>query len=318
MLRHVMDVLDLLDRPSADGASVAAHLHGYAPDLQIDVREIVGPGGSTDALCVVVPGARGKRAGGDAPTLGIIGRHGGSGARPTKIGFVSDGDGAAAALAAAASLAKMRGQGDVLAGDVVVTTHVCPDAPTKPHEPVEFMGSPVSTATMNDAEVHPEMDAIVSIDTTKGNRIVNHRGIALTPTVVQGWVMHVAPDLVSIFERVCGIPAVVLPLATADVTPYGNGAYHVNSILQPATATDAPVVGLAVTTVVPVAGSATGASHEVDIAMAARFAVEVAKDMGVGRARFFDPAQLDLLVHRYGSMKHLMTLGHGGPADEDA
>ena len=318
MLRHVLDILDLLDRPSADGASVAAHLHAYAPDLEIDVQEITGPGGSTDTMRIVVPGARGKRAGGDAPTLGIIGRHGGSGARPTKIGFVSDGDGAAAALSAASALARMRGQGDVLPGDVIVTTHVCPDAPTQPHEPVEFMGSPVGMQAMNAAEVHPEMDAIVSIDTTKGNRIVNHRGIALTPTVVQGWVMHVAPDLVSIYERVCGIPAVVLPLATADVTPYGNGAYHVNSILQPATATGAPVVGLAVTTVVPVAGSATGASHEVDVAMAARFAVEVAKDLPLGRARFYDTEQLDLLVRRYGPMTHLSTLGHGGAADEDA
>jgi hypothetical protein len=26
------------------------------------------------------------------------------------------------------------------------------------------------------------MDAVLSIDTTKGNRIINHRGLALSPT----------------------------------------------------------------------------------------------------------------------------------------
>ena len=33
-----------------------------------------------------------------------------------------------------------------------------------------------------------------------------------------------------------------------DITPYGNGLYHLNSILQPSTATSAPVVGVAITT----------------------------------------------------------------------
>ncbi|WP_254171499.1 DUF1177 family protein, partial [Clostridioides difficile] len=40
----------------------------------------------------------------DAPTLGILGRLGGIGARPEVIGFVSDGDGALVAIAVAAKL----------------------------------------------------------------------------------------------------------------------------------------------------------------------------------------------------------------------
>ena len=47
--------------------------------------------------------------------------------------------------------------------------------------------------------------------------------------------------------------------------PYGNDLYHLNSILQPATATSAPVVGIAITTEVPVPGCATGASHFIDM-----------------------------------------------------
>ena len=64
---------------------------------------------------------------------------------------------------------------------------------------------------------------------------------------------------------------------TQGITPYGNGLFHVNSILQPCTATKAPVVGVAITAVRPVAGCGTGASREADIEEAARFCLEVAK-----------------------------------------
>ena len=309
MLREIIDILSLLDAPKASGQRIADAITNTNGALEPTVTTVEGEQGSTDFVRTLIPGRRGRAKGGDAPTLGIIGRHGGIGARPSKIGFVSDGDGAAAALGTALKLARMHAQDDVLDGDVLVTTHVCPDAPVIPHEPVEFMGSPVGTSEMNTHEVDPSMDAIISIDTTKGNRILNHKGIAISPTVVQGWIMRVSDDLVSITERVTGQPAAVLPLSMGDITPYGNGVYHINSILQPATATSAPVVGLAITTVMAVAGSATGASHETDIASAARFAVEVAKDFTGGRIHFYDERQLKRLVTLYGEMKHLQTLG---------
>lgn len=309
MLDHVLTVLDLLDRPDADGASMAALLRSLAPDLEPAVERVDGDDGRTDFIRLVVPGTRGKQAGGDAATLGVIGRHGGSGARPSRIGYVSDGDGAAATLAAAAKLASMHARGDRLDGDVIFATHVCPDAPTRPHHPVEFMSSPVGMDVMNRFEVDPAMDAIVAIDTTKGNRIVNHRGIAISPTVMQGWVLRVAEDALSIFERVCGELPVVLPITTQDITPYGNGVHHVNSIVQPATASDAPVIGVAITATSAVAGSATGASHETDIALAARYALEWAKDLGQGRASMVDADEFDRLVARYGSMAHLQSMG---------
>ena len=69
---------------------------------------------------------------------------------------------------------------------MIVTTHICPRAPVIPHDPVPFMGSPVDMATMNRHEVRPEMDAILSIDTTRGNWVVNRRGFAVSPTVKAG------------------------------------------------------------------------------------------------------------------------------------
>ncbi|NED80062.1 DUF1177 domain-containing protein, partial [Streptomyces sp. SID11233] len=66
------------------------------------VTTVAGERGSTDFVSVRIPGSRGRTAGGDARTLGIVGRLGGIGARPEVTGLVSDADGAVSALAAAA------------------------------------------------------------------------------------------------------------------------------------------------------------------------------------------------------------------------
>lgn len=310
MLYQVLQLLEILDSPAASGQAVVDYLSELgAADAEISTTELVGPRGGTDVVRVVIPGSDGKLAGGSAPTLQVVGRLGGLGARPERIGFVSDGDGALAALSTAAKLLKMHAQGDVLPGDVICSTHVCPDAPTRPHEPVPFMDSPVEMSQMNDAEVDDAADAILSIDTTKGNRVINHRGIAISPTVQQGYIMKISDDLVRIVETVTGEAAVVFALSTQDITPYENGLYHLNSILQPATATDAPVVGVALVTETAVAGCATGATHETDVAAAARFAVEVAKEFGAGTASFVDDAEFEQMVSRYGSAKNLQTVG---------
>ncbi|MEU5834866.1 DUF1177 domain-containing protein [Streptomyces diacarni] len=323
MLKHVLDVIDLLDRPQADGHSLAAHLRGVLdqaltqaghPDpataaerVEISVTRVEGAKGGTDFVKVVVPGRSGSGAGGSAPTLGILGRLGGVGARPERTGIVSDADGAVAALAAAAKLLDMYGRGDVLEGDVILSTHVCPDAPTRPHDPVPFMDSPVSILDCNREEIDVAMDAVVSIDTTKGNRLLNHRGVALSPTVKEGWILRVSDDLLGLLETVTGEDAHVLPITTQDITPYGNGVHHINSIMQPCVATSAPVVGLALTTGPAVAGCATGASHESDIAAAGRFAVEAAKEYGRGAARFHDADEFARLLDLYGPMTRLQS-----------
>jgi uncharacterized protein DUF1177 len=90
-----------------------------------------------------------------------------------------------------------------------------------------------------------------------------------------------------------------------------NALFHVNSVPQPATSTDAPVVGVALTAEVPVAGSATGASHPGDIELAVRFCLEVAKAYGQGGCRFYDVEEWAALQKRHGSMKVLQTLGRG-------
>lgn len=303
-LLQTLQVFELLDSAMASGEKVQALLAGY-PGLEISVKEVRGPKGKTDFVKIVIPGTEGKRSGGTAPTLGIVGRLGGIGARPGRIGMVSDADGAVAAIASALKLADMQRQGDSLPGDVIVTTHICPDAPTRPHEPVDFMDSPVATEDMNQQEVSDELDAVLSIDTTKGNRIINHKGFALSPTVKEGYILRVSEDLLRVMEMTTGQLPVTFPITTQDITPYGNGVYHLNSILQPSIATCAPVVGVAITSVSMVPGCGTGASHETDIALVCKFAVEVAKEFGRGTCRFYNADEYQRLLDLYGSLAHL-------------
>ncbi|ARD63100.1 hypothetical protein Y71_25545 [Kosakonia radicincitans DSM 16656] len=303
-LQQTLQVFELLDSAYASGDKVKTLLAGYS-NIEVSVKAVSGPKGSTDFVKIVIPGTEGKRRGGSAPTLGIVGRLGGIGARPGRIGLVSDADGAVAAIASALKLAEMQRQGDSLPGDVIVTTHICPDAPTRPHEPVDFMDSPVETEDMNEQEVSDEMDAVLSIDTTKGNRIINHKGFAISPTVKAGYILRVAEDLLRVMEMTTGQLPVTFPITTQDITPYGNGVYHLNSILQPSIATAAPVVGVAITAVSTVPGCGTGASHETDIALACKFAVEVAKEFTRGTCQFFDKAEYQRLLDLYGSLAHL-------------
>ncbi len=307
-LKQVLEAIELLDGARVTGAAVADLLRARGL-TEVRVRTLQGPRGHTDAVRALVSGRRGKSRGGRARTLGVIGRLGGIGARPEMIGLVSDADGAVAAVATALKLADMRAAGDILAGDVIVATHICPDAPTRPHKPVPFMGSPVDTAALNRVEVEATMDAILSIDTTKGNRILNRRGIAISPTAKAGWILKVSDDLLDILQIVTGRLPVVLPISMQDITPYGNDLHHLNSIMQPTTATAAPVVGVAITAEVPVPGCATGASHAVDIELAVRFCLEVAKRFGAGACAFHDEAEFKRILERYGSMRRLQTLG---------
>lgn len=311
LLKQTLEVLDVLDNGFVNGQDVVELFNGFK-HVDAYTEEIGDEAGTTHFVKFLIKGTDGKASGGLAPTMGIIGRLGGIGARPSRIGFVSDGDGAAAAITAALKLAEMSVRGDRLKGDVLVTTHVCPDAPTQPHEPVDFMGSPIDMETMNKYEVDPTCDAIVSIDTTKGNLVMNEKGISISPTVKEGYILPLAPDLVRILSTVTGEAARTFALSLQDITPYGNGLYHLNSILQPATSTKAPVIGVAITTASAVAGCATGASHEIDIALAATYAIEVAKEFTQEKTAFYDKDEFAQLQALYGSLTHLQTLGEGG------
>lgn len=298
----------MLDHPTASGQTIADLFDPFdIPPVEIEYLE--GVKGATDVIRIVIPGTKGKTTGGTAPTLGIIGTLGGIGARPAIRGLVSDADGAIVTLAAALKLAGMVYRGDGCVGDIRLATRICPHAPTKPHDPTPFMDSPVSLARQIPAEVSPDMDAILSVDTTKGNRVINHQGFAISPTVKEGYILRISGDLLTIMEWVTGDLPATLPVTMPDITPYGNGIYHINSIMQPSVHVDCPVVGVALTTRTAVPGCATGANMALGLESAARFCVEVAKAYGAETCSFYDTDQFAQLVALYGSMNVLRTGG---------
>ena len=310
LFKQVIEVCDLLERPLVEEEILEEFfIHKGLMPSEFDFFRVKGIGGETRFIKIILKGKPRRSRRGRQPTLGIIGRLGGIGARPRKVGLVSDADGAITALACAAKIAEMRSRGDTLLTDVIIATHLSPSSPIIPHRPVPFMGAPVSMEIMNRYEVDEAMEAVLSIDTTRGNRIINQRGFAISPTVKDGYILRVSEDLLDIMQVVTGRMPVVLPITTQDITPYGNAVYHINSIMQPTTATSSPVVGVAVITEVPVPGCATGASQAADIELAARFCVEVAKAFGEGKCSFYDVKEYERLVSLYGSMTHLKTMG---------
>ena len=87
LMKEIIAAYDVLDSSFVTGEEVKKYLLGIKADANVEVYELVGPKGSTDMLKVRIPGKNGKTNGGDAPTIGLLGRLGGIGARPERIGF---------------------------------------------------------------------------------------------------------------------------------------------------------------------------------------------------------------------------------------
>ena len=283
MLKNVITIYDVLDQPHVTGEDVASLFS------KADVKTVTEEG-STDFVKI--------EFGSGSPTLGIIGQLGGIGTTD-RVGLVSDAEGALTVLACALQLEKLP-----IKGSIIVTTHICPEAPIIPHELVDFMGAPLSVSTMMEHFTDERMDAVLSVDTTRGNRIINHKGVALSPTVKEGYILRVSESLLDIQQRVTGQLPVVFPITMQDITPYSNEVYHLNAIMQPSTKTDAPVVGVAITSEVVVPGCATGTNQLLDIECAARFCVETAKEYSEGKCTFYDEEEFQKLKRMYGSMSH--------------
>jgi hypothetical protein len=303
--KQLIEVLDLMDDSRVDGKRIESYLREYGVD-DCEIVMLSGEKGKTDVVKVLIAGERGKSNGGSAPSLGIVGQLGGIGARPNVLGMVSDADGAIVAIAAAAKLGLAKERGDINAGDVLITTHIAPDAPILPHEPVSFMISPVPIIDVLKECVDPRMDALLSVDATKGNRVIKKKGFAITPTVKNGWILRVSDDLITVYERVVGEIVAVVPITMQDITPYGNDVYHINSIMQPWTMTEAPVVGLATTANVPVPGSGSGANYTSALIDATQYCIEVARDFTCGKCSFYNNKEYEILFKRYGNMGEML------------
>ncbi len=300
MLYHVLDVLRLLNRPEVTEKDIRGLLDKGGVTLEFE--KIRGEKGSTLFIRMIAEG-KGDR------TIGVVGRLGGVSARPELKGIVSDADGAIVALSIAAEIAEMYEHGDELPGKVIVTTHVTTHAPVKPYKPVPMMDSPVDMFTLLRREADPRMNAIISIDATKANYMVNHVGFAITPVVKEGWILRPTDELLGIYIRVAGTPPVIVPITMQDITPFTTDVYHINSIVQPWIYTKAPVLGVATTALMPVPGSGTGATNAYALDQASRFVMEVVKDYLAGRVELYYEEEFRKLVEKHGSLAEILSRG---------
>ena len=76
VFKQMMEVYDILDDINASGEQIADYLYALNKTAQVEVRPLYGEKGKTDLIKITIPGSKGRRKGGDAPTLGLIGRLG--------------------------------------------------------------------------------------------------------------------------------------------------------------------------------------------------------------------------------------------------
>jgi Protein of unknown function (DUF1177) len=306
MLMHeIITAWDWIDRPDASGQRIAGY---FAEHLSVtpEVTRLQDGNYNTEVIKWVIPGSSGKSAGGTAPTLAISGRLGGVGARPRYTGTVSDADGAVVAIATALKLSNAIQLGEPTAGDVHITTHICPAAPVRDIPVRGQMNSPVPAELLLRYEAPASADALLSVDTTRGHRIINHTGIAITPTLVDGYLLRVSDDLLTTYTDVTNELPNVLPITMQDIMPSDAGIYRINSIMAPGNVFDGPVVGLATVSEGLVFGTATSAAPPATLETAARFCVEVARRYGEGRISFYDVEEHGRILERFGRMRHLV------------
>jgi hypothetical protein len=302
LLKQMLELFDILDDPQTSGKIVNNYLTNIYPTAIITVQTLIGTSGSSDVIIIKVPGINGKLSGGNAPTTGIIGQLGALGARPSIIGFVSDGDGALCALTVASKLLYMMSKGDQFQGDVIIATSITPRATTQPHYPVPLIDPPVPIFELNRVEVDPDMDVIFSVDATKGNNIINYRGFAISPVMKEGYILPVTQDLLDLVSTTTGKVPNIFPISIYDVTPYESGFQHINSIMSPNIYTTSPVIGVAITAQTAVAGSAPGANHFTDLEEASRFLLEAANAYGNNTLNIYDATMYNQAVKKYGSL----------------
>ena len=302
MLRHVIEIYDLLSDPSARGPQVAALFDGSRTALTETADDA---GRHVDFIKIVFPGSAGKMSGGSAPTLGILGTLGGLRIPGLSKGLVSDADGAVVALACALRLEQMSGFGERYKGDVIVATHVCQEAIEEPHEPYSFMRGPLSKRDMTAPQVDPDMDAILSIDTSRGNRVWQPRWLRHHVSGQRGLGAEGESRLAARHGIHDGPGARGLPDRHAGHHPLRKRTHPHQRDHAAGDLDRGARRRVALTTRAVVPGIGTGVAHLTHLEVAGRFCLGTAEAFGAGDCTFYDAAEFARLVELYGSMGHL-------------
>lgn len=123
---------------------------------------------------------------GGGENVEILGRLGAIQMSGVSKGLVSDADGAIVTLTTLLELLNLRDKGIELKVNASFVTNLSMKASLIPHSPFKFMVPPVGLDDALKIEVDPKASIILSIDSTKGNRLVKFDDFALTHVIKDG------------------------------------------------------------------------------------------------------------------------------------
>ncbi len=310
MLREIMDVLDFLD----DARNSAEQFKAMLPDgpHTVEITPFDSDLGHTDFIKILFPGKNGKSSGGSAPTIGIIGSNGGLRLPWEYPGLSSDADGCVVGLACALGLARKHHRNQQLQGDVLVSTHICQSAHPAPHDPFPFVVSPLPSSEKHPRLVDERMDAILTPETCKSNKMAAHLGFAVTPPVREGFILRPHETILHAVEMVTGKPPVVFPITMQDVTPYELGVHHICGMVLPSIFSTAPVIGVPLVTALQTHPSATNTQQPMVLESATRFCLEVATGLGNGDYHFHYQSDFEGMLKSFGALRGWQRLDRIG------
>ncbi len=221
-------------------------------------------------------------------------------------GLVSDADGAIVSLAVLFELLNLREKGIELDIDVSFVTNISLDAKLIPHQPFNFMVPLVGLDEALKEEVDSEANLILSIDSTKGNRIAKYDDFAITHVIKDGYILKVKDDLIDIYNRVTGHEVYLVPLTTGDLTPMEYNVYHISTLVSPWLYSNSPLIGIATVSKQVIPGYVTGVLNVEMLEHASRFCLEVLKYVEKG-GRVYEESELKELKEKLGE-SNLMRL----------
>ncbi|AWR93790.1 DUF1177 family protein [Acidianus brierleyi] len=189
-------------------------------------------------------------------------------------GIVSDADGAIISLTSMIEWAKNYSE---IEGEAIFSTNISLDAKLIPHKPFNFM---VPLVGLDDAlrlEVDKEAQFLISVDSTKGNRIAKYNDFAISHIIKDGYILKIPDEIIDIYEKVTEHEPYFVALTSGDLTPMEINAYHISTFLSPWLYTESPILGLATVSKYPIPGYETGVQNVTMLERASRFSIEVLK-----------------------------------------
>ncbi|BFI75933.1 DUF1177 domain-containing protein [Sulfurisphaera ohwakuensis] len=237
--------------------------------------------------------------GGGKDKIEILGRLGAIQMVGTNKGLVSDADGAIITLTTLFELLDLMDKGVAFNIDILFVTNLATKAKLIPHKPFDFM---VPLMGLDDAlkiEVDPTASFILSIDSTKGNRLAKYNDFALTHVVKDGYILKLHDNVIDIYNRVTEHEIYMVPLTTGDLTPLDYNVYHISTLISPWLYTSSPVVGLATVSKQVIPGYETGVQNLTMFEHASRFCVELIKYLEKG-GKVYDENELMELESKLG------------------